>query len=140
MSPQPKARALPKPVANVARNVSGSFTDRIPLTSAPSLTCLTGRSEWANVPTTHHCPATPDAKGDTTESKTMTKARNSATPPAMRMDSAGAAGTDTSDQIQDETAYILKTPKNAARLRASIASLEAGRVKTVRVDDLVDLE
>ena len=39
MSPQPKARALPKPVPSVARNVSGSSTDRIPLTSSkPNVT------------------------------------------------------------------------------------------------------
>ena len=82
----------------------------------------------------------PDTKSDTTECETMTKARNSATPPAMRMDSAGAVGTDTSDRTRDETAYLLETPKNAARLRVSIASLEAGRVRTIRMDDLVDLE
>ena len=70
----------------------------------------------------------------------MTKARNSASPPAMRMDSVGATRTDARVTIRDETAYLLKRPENAARLQASIASLEAGRVKTVEVDDLVDLE
>lgn len=87
-----------------------------------------------------HCPTAQNTNNDTTECETMAKARNSAFPPAMRMDSAGAASTDTGDRTQDETAYLLKRPKNAARLRASIASLEAGRVRTVRADDLVDLE
>lgn len=41
ISPQPKARALPRPAPSVARNVSGSFTDRIPLTSStPNVTRL----------------------------------------------------------------------------------------------------
>ena len=70
----------------------------------------------------------------------MTKARNSTPSPALRMDSAGAVGTATGDRTRDETAYLLRRPKNAARLRASIASLQAGRVRTVEVDDLVDLE
>ena len=87
-----------------------------------------------------HCPTAPSTNNDTTEYETMTKARNSTPSPALRMDSAGAVGTATGDRTQDETAYLLRRPKNAARLRASIASLEAGRVRTVEVDDLVDLE
>ena len=39
ISPQPNARALPRPAPSVARNVSGSFTDRIPLKSSkPNVT------------------------------------------------------------------------------------------------------
>ena len=70
----------------------------------------------------------------------MTKPHDSGTPPAMRMESAAAAGVDAADRTQDDTEFLLKTPKNAARLRESIASLEAGRVRTVQVDELVDLE
>ena len=87
-----------------------------------------------------HRPSVPNTNNDTTECETMAKARNSAPPPAMRMDSARAASTDNAERTQDETAYLLRRPKNAARLRASIASLEAGRARTVRVDDLADLE
>ena len=48
ISPQPKARALPRPAPSVARNVSGSSTDRIPLTSSkPNVTRLfPGLESW----------------------------------------------------------------------------------------------
>ena len=53
---------------------------------------------------------------------------------------AAAAEADSADRTLEETEFLLKSPKNAARLRKSIASLEAGRVRSVQVDELVDLE
>jgi antitoxin YefM len=34
-----------------------------------------------------------------------------------------------------ETAYLLKSPKNAARLRKSIQQYEKGEIKTKRIED-----
>ena len=44
------------------------------------------------------------------------------------------------ERTTNETEYLLESPKNAARLRKSIASLEAGRVRSVQVSELIDHE
>ena len=68
---------------------------------------------------------------------TMTSTRTSA---AVRLASAETSAPESTERAIDETEHLLKSPENAARLRRSIASLEAGRVRAVQVDDLVDVE
>lgn len=70
----------------------------------------------------------------------MTTTRTSATPSTVRMASAETSTPENAERTMDETEHLLESPKNAARLRKSIASLEAGRVRSVQVSELIDRE
>lgn len=70
----------------------------------------------------------------------MTSTRASATPSAVRIESAQTSTPESTERTIDETEHLLESPENAERLRRSIASLEAGRVRVVQVNDLVDME
>ena len=70
----------------------------------------------------------------------MTTTRTSATRSAVRMASAETSTLENAERTMDETEHLLKSPKNATRLRKSIASLEAGRVRSVQVSELIDQE
>ena len=54
------------------------------------------------------------------------------------MASAETSTPENAERTMDETEHLLESPKNAARLRKSIASLEAGRVRSVQVSELID--
>ena len=70
----------------------------------------------------------------------MTTTRTSATPSAVRMASAETSTPENAERTTNETEHLLENPKNATRLRKSIASLEAGRVRSVQVSELIDRE